>query len=47
MVVAWIEANLNVSLQSIVRKGQGLSGLNYQRNPVYITREKSVVSLED
>jgi len=42
-----MEANLKVSFQSIVRKGQGFSGLNYQRNSVYITRVKSVVLLED
>jgi hypothetical protein len=30
-VVDWMEEDLNVSLLSIVRKGRGLSGLNYWR----------------
>lgn len=37
-VVDWMEADLNVSLQSIVRKRQ-----NDWRSPVYIAREKFVV----
>lgn len=46
-VVDRLEADLNVSLQLIVRKGLGLSGLNDWRGPAHITRERSDVSLED
>ncbi len=44
-VVDYMEADLNVSL--IVRKRQSLSGQNDWRRPVYVTREKYVISPED
>lgn len=42
-----MEADLNANLQTTVRKGQPLSGLNDWRSTASITREKSVFSLED
>ncbi len=42
----WMEADLNARLQMIVRKGRDLGGLNYCRNPAYVTRERSVISPE-
>jgi len=42
-----MEADLHVSLQSTKIKGWGLSRLNDERSPAYVTREKSVFSLED
>jgi len=36
-VVDWMEEDLNVSFQSIVRKGRGLSGLNVRRILAYFT----------
>ncbi len=36
-----IQADMNESLQSILRKGLGLYRLNVWRSPAYITREKS------
>ncbi len=42
-----MEADLNMSFQSIVIKGQSLSEQNDWRSPTYVTREKSVVSQED
>lgn len=32
LVVNWMEADVNASLQSIVRKGRRLGGQNYWRN---------------
>jgi len=47
LVVDWMEADLNMSLQPIVWKGWGLGRLNYGISPAYITKEKSVISPED
>lgn len=44
--VNWMEADLNVSLLTIVRKGRGLSRLNDWRSPACFTREKSDISLD-
>ncbi len=44
-VVDWMEADQNVSLQLIVRKGWYVSGLNDWKTKAYITREKSIRSL--
>lgn len=42
-----MEADLNVTLQSTVSKGQSLSRLNDWRILPHVTRKKSVVSPED
>lgn len=38
-----MEAEMNASLRAIVRKGRGLTGLNYLRSQAFVTREKPVV----
>lgn len=45
LVVGWMEAALNVSLQSIVRKVQDLSRLNDWSSPALVTKHKSVVKV--
>ncbi len=43
LIVNCLEADLNLSLQLIVRKEQGLRVIHVWRSLVYITREKSVI----
>ncbi len=47
-VVDWMEAErLNISLHAILRKCWGSSRLNDWKSLAYVTREKSIVLLED
>ncbi len=45
--VDWMEAHLNVSLQSIVGNMQGLSELLFEKSLTNVTREKSYISHKD
>lgn len=45
LIVEWMEADLNVSLRSVVSKGRGLRGINDWRSLPYITREEVVCRL--
>lgn len=47
LVVDWMEAYLNAILRLIVRKGRGLCRPNDWKSPACVTREKSVISVED
>lgn len=42
-----MEAELNASLQGMIRKGRGLNTLHDWRSPAYVIREKSVALQDD